>query len=133
MYINEEHPRILLEQIRDESLFKLNQIPGEIQGVINAVTYAINNGYQQVTIYHDYNGLEYWITGQYQALNIASQRYVAVMKRLTQLIDVEFVCIRGHSDNQGNKLADYMARMAVHSELELPEDFPVYLEQIKFL
>lgn len=54
MYINDEHPRILLDQIRDDSLFKLNQIPGEIRGVINAVKYAINTGYKKVTIYHDY-------------------------------------------------------------------------------
>lgn len=133
MYINEEHPRILLDQIRNDDWFKFNQIPGECRAVVNAVKYAIRMGYKKITIYHDYNGLEYWTTGYYQAHNVVSQKYLAIMKTLESMIDIEFVCVKGHSDNRGNQLADYMARMAVHSEVELPENFDVRLEQIKFI
>ena len=42
-------------------------VTGEIFGVINAMDWAISNGYQKIKIYHDYEGLSKWISGEWKA------------------------------------------------------------------
>ena len=45
-----------------------NNIIGEIFGVINALDWAISNGYEKIKIYHDYEGLSRWISGEWQEI-----------------------------------------------------------------
>lgn len=41
-----------------------NNIVGEIFGVINALDWAVSNGYDKIKIYHDYEGLSKWLSGE---------------------------------------------------------------------
>lgn len=44
-----------------------NNVIGEIFAVINALDWAISNGYDKMKIYHDYEGLSKWLSGEWSA------------------------------------------------------------------
>ena len=52
-----------------------NNIIGEIFGVINALDWAVSNGYEKIKIYHDYEGLSKWLSGEWDAGTDASKMY----------------------------------------------------------
>lgn len=50
-------------------------IIGEIFGVINALDWAVSNGYERIRIYHDYEGLPKWISGEWEAKTNSSKMF----------------------------------------------------------
>ncbi len=42
-------------------------IAGEIFGVIYALDWAVSNGYSKIKIYHDYEGIQKWASGEWKA------------------------------------------------------------------
>lgn len=42
-------------------------IAGEVLGVIYAMDWAVSNGYDKIRIYHDYEGLSKWASGEWKA------------------------------------------------------------------
>lgn len=91
-----------------------NNIIGEIFGVINAFDWAISNGYEKLKIYHDYEGLSKWITGEWKAKANASQMFVELFKaKFEGFIQVEFVKVPGHSNVAYNERADELAKSAL--------------------
>lgn len=133
VYDDEKHPTILLENQSDPVLCQFSQISGEIKAVENAISWAVRHNYQQVDIYFDYNGLENWANGSWQAYNDCAKDYIKHIKAFRQDIDVNFHKVKGHSNNPYNNLADHMAKMAAHVEFDFPEDTVVLLEQIHFV
>lgn len=64
LIINKEQTQITLCGYgNNEKYISSNNIIGEILGVINALDWAISNGYSKIKIYHDYEGLSKWISG----------------------------------------------------------------------
>lgn len=57
-----------------------NNIIGEIFGVINALDWAVANGFEKVKIYHDLEGLSKWASGEWKANVKASQMFVSIYK-----------------------------------------------------
>ena len=92
-----------------------NNIIGEIFGVINAFDWAISNGYEKMKIYHDYEGLSKWITGEWSAKANVSKMFVSLYKnKFKDFIQVEFVKVPGHSNVIYNEKADQLARTALN-------------------
>ena len=92
-----------------------NNIIGEIFGVINAFDWAISNGYEKLKIYHDYEGLSKWITGEWGAKAKLSQMFVSLYKsKFEDFIQVEFVKVPGHSNVIYNEKADQLAKSALN-------------------
>ena len=92
-----------------------NNIIGEIFGVINAFDWAISNGYEKLKIYHDYEGLSKWITGEWGAKAKVSQMFVSLYKsKFEDFIQVEFVKVPGHSNVIYNEKADQLAKSALN-------------------
>ena len=52
-----------------------NNIIGEIFGVINALDWAISNEFEKIKIYHDYEGLSKWISGEWIANSEVAKMY----------------------------------------------------------
>lgn len=121
LYVDEQ-PIILLQRLKDKKYLKLNQIAGEIRGALNAIKFAIEHGYKKITIYHDYNGLGHWVNGDWAARKPFSKYYLDKIHYFNQFIDIKLIEVTGHSDNKGNNLADFMAKLASNLEPTLPEE-----------
>ena len=91
-----------------------NNIIGEIFGVINAMDWAVSNGYCMLKVYHDYEGLSKWISGEWKASSDAAKMYVSIYnEKFDGVLDVEFVKVKGHSNNSYNDKADALAGSAL--------------------
>ena len=87
---------------------------GEILGVFNALDWALSNGYSKIKIYHDYEGLEKWITGEWKAESEVATMYVSVFKKnYADILQVEFNKVKGHGNNKYNDKADELAKKAL--------------------
>lgn len=91
-------------------------IIGEIFGVINAIDWAVTNDYSKIIIFHDYEGISKWITGEWKTKTTASQMFVNLFKaKFEGIIQVEFNKIPGHSNISYNERADRLAHTALVS------------------
>ena len=91
-----------------------NNIIGEIFGVINAIDWAISNGYEKIKIYHDYEGIPKWISGEWSANKKISQMLVAIYRtKFEGVIQTEFEKVPGHSNVIYNEKADQIAKSAL--------------------
>lgn len=91
-----------------------NNIIGEVFGVINALDWAVSNGYEKIKIYHDYEGLSKWISGEWAANSKVGKMYVNIFElKFKDFLDVEFVKVPGHSNIIYNEKADLLAKTAL--------------------
>lgn len=91
-----------------------NNIIGEIFGVINALDWAISNKYEKIKIYHDYEGLSKWISGEWTAKSKVGKMYVNIFElKFKDFLEVKFVKVPGHSNIIYNEKADQLAKAAL--------------------
>lgn len=91
-----------------------NNIVGEIFGVINALDWAVSNVYDKIKIYHDYEGLSKWLSGEWNARNDVSKMYTSLYHaKFEGVIEVLFEKVKGHSNNPYNDKADALAKSAL--------------------
>jgi len=93
-------------------LLKTRNIAGEMKAVLQAVHWALDEGYSQVRIHADYVGVIYWVTGKWKARNYFTQKYRKWMRNAN--IDITFQHVKGHSGDTYNELADQLAKEAIN-------------------
>lgn len=89
------------------------QIAGECFGSLNAIKWAIDQGYRSVIIHYDYLGIEMWATKKWRANKTVSKDYVRHYERYASEIDVYFVKVKAHSGIDYNERADQLAKNAL--------------------
>lgn len=97
----------------DEEAIPLRNVSGEVLGSIRAVEYAIENGFEDVTIVYDYQGVESWALGTWKRNNKVTQEYHKVISEYRKKIKVNFVKVKGHSGDKYNDIADKLAKKAL--------------------
>ena len=91
-----------------------HNIIGEVLGAINAMDWAVSNGYDKLKIYHDYEGLSKWLTGEWDAKSVVASMFVYIYtSKFADLIHVTFEKVKGHSNNKYNDKADKLAKKAL--------------------
>ncbi|WP_314794635.1 viroplasmin family protein [Gemella sanguinis] len=91
-----------------------NNIIGEILGVINALDWAISNGFKKIKIYHNYEGVSKWILGEWSANSITAQFYLDIFNnKYKDFIEFEFFKIPVHGNIIYNEKADRIAKSAL--------------------
>ena len=101
-----------------------NNVAGEVLGAVTAMEFALEQGWKKITIFHDYNGLAYWakampgMTRRWQAKMPIAQYYQKRYDELSQMIDVDFFWVRGHSRDHYNDIVDALAKR----ELGIPPE-----------
>lgn len=89
-------------------------VAGEVLGAINSLDWAISNSYDKIRIYHDYEGLSKWISGEWKANSDVAKMLIAIYQsKFDGIIDVEFEKVKGHSNNAYNDKADELAKRAL--------------------
>ena len=100
----------------------LRNITGEILGSINAIDWAWKNGYDKISIFHDYEGLGKWASGEWEAKKPISQFYKKFVDEKKDIVDIEFVKVSGHSNNKYNDKADALAKSSVNKNKILKDN-----------
>lgn len=85
-------------------------VTGEMLGAMYAVKVAMLNGFQNIEIRYDYQGIEKWVTGEWRSKTELTQKYAQAMRGWMQNIRITFTKVPAHSNVKYNELADQMAK-----------------------
>lgn len=98
----------------EETMVEMRNVAGEIRGAEKAMEYALQQGAKVLHIYHDYEGIARWCTGEWQAKKTATQKYrLFYLQALQKGLSIQFHKVKGHSGNRYNELADQLAKEAL--------------------
>lgn len=97
----------------DKEAISLRNVSGEVLGARMAVEYAIENGFKEITIAYDYQGVESWALGTWKRNNRITVEYNEFMQSKMNEVKIRFKKIKGHSGHKYNDLADKLAKEAL--------------------
>ena len=116
LLITNESENSLYKAFVDKANMKSRNIAGEIEGVKQAILWAIENKKQKIKIFYDYAGIEKWATKEWSAKAKISQEYSKFFDEKSKLINVEFEHVKAHSGIVYNEKADELAKRALLSQ-----------------
>lgn len=90
---------------------KLHNVAGELEAVMQAVTWAEAQGAPRIVILHDYSGISEWAEKRWKTNRELTRQYAAFME--PHLSWVRFQKVAGHTGVEGNELADKLAKSAL--------------------
>ena len=96
-----------------DELAQMRNVAGEIMGSGQAMKVARALGIKELVIYHDYEGISKWCTGEWKARKPWTQKYRDFYNEISRDVSVKFIKVKGHSGDRYNDLADELAREAV--------------------
>lgn len=121
------------KQGSDERFISSYQIAGEIFGALEAIKWVKRKHLSHLTIYYDYEGIEKWATGVWNANKPISQYYVETFKKASKEINVIFEKVKAHSGNNYNELADYLAKKATKIKQDYNKESDDYKIEEQFI
>lgn len=98
---------------QNQEYAKSRNVAGEVLGAQAAISWAIQNKYNSITIYHDYTGVAEWPLRHWQANKELTKNYVQYVDRCKRLIYIKFVHVPGHTGVVYNEQADQLAKKVV--------------------
>lgn len=115
LFINGEELRFS-KKYDDPQLAEMRNVAGEIKGSETVLQYCIDNEIPEITIYHDYEGVAKWATGEWKANKEGTKAYRAFCMKAAEKLRFRFVKVKGHSGDRYNDLADRLAKDALGIE-----------------
>lgn len=106
---------LLSKKSSDPELLGMRNVAGELMGSMMAMQYASENKelIDEIVIYHDYEGIAKWCTGEWKANKKGTQDYRNFYKQILALIKIKFIKVQAHSGNRYNEEADKLAKKAL--------------------
>lgn len=96
-----------------DAMRSMRNISGEISASVAAIKYCLENKIPSVTIYHDYEGISKWANCEWKAKNIYTQNYRDFVMKARTKCKIQFVKVKGHSNDKYNDMADALAKAAL--------------------
>lgn len=96
-----------------EEFISLRNVAAELEGVKEAVNWAVLYKKKKIAVYYDYTGIEQWATGQWKANNTITKNYVSFISEKRKFIDISFVKVPAHSGIKLNEEVDALAKNAL--------------------
>ena len=100
----------------EPEMASMRNVAGEITASEETIRWAISRGIRTVVIYHDYEGIAKWCTGEWKTNKEGTIRYKAFYESVKDRLNIQFVKVKGHSGNAGNDRADKIAKIAAGVE-----------------
>ncbi|MBQ7925416.1 MAG: ribonuclease H family protein [Lachnospiraceae bacterium] len=94
----------------NEQSLQQRNVTGEMLGAMYAAQCAIVNGYQQLELRYDYEGVEKWVTGAWRSKNELTQKYATYMRECGKRIRLVFTKVAAHTNVRFNEVADGLAK-----------------------
>ncbi len=90
----------------------MRNVAGEVMGAMKAMTYAKEQGYKNLVLYFDYQGIESWALGTWKRNNALTMGYHEFYQNMRKDLHVKFRKVKGHSGDRYNDRADELAKAA---------------------
>lgn len=116
LLITNESEDSLYKAFVDKTYMESRNITGEIEGVKEAILWAIDNNNKRIKIFYDYEGIEKWATKEWKSKVKVSQEYSKFFDEKSKLINIEFEHVKAHSGIVYNEKADELAKRALLSQ-----------------
>ncbi len=97
----------------NEQSLQHRNVTGEMLGAMHAVRCAIFNGYSEIELRYDYEGLEKWVTGAWRSKTELTGKYASYMRECMKSISLKFTKVPAHSNVKYNELADSLAKQGL--------------------
>ena len=92
-------------------------IEGEVMGGLKAAKFAYEHN-KPITIYHDYQGVGSWATGEWKRNKTYTIKYYThIQNMINNGLNVTFKHVTGHSNNKGNEYVDRLAKFGCGIQL----------------
>ncbi|MDU2132368.1 MAG: RNase H family protein, partial [Finegoldia magna] len=88
-------------------------VSGEVSGSVFAIKKAVELKMDKITIFYDYQGIESWANGDWKTNNNLTKSYKKFIDEIKPQIDINFVKVKGHSNDTYNDMADELAKQAL--------------------
>lgn len=102
----------LSKACKDESS-KLRNVAGELLGAELAIEYCKEHRINKLAIHHDYKGIGAWADDVWKAKLPETKAYRNYVFDSRKILDIKFIKAKGHSGNEYNDRADYLASKAL--------------------
>lgn len=96
-----------------EEFISLRNVAAELEGVKEAINWAIKYNKKKIAIYYDYEGIEQWATGQWKAKKTITKDYVRFIEENKSFLEIEFIKVPAHSGVKFNEEVDAIAKNAL--------------------
>lgn len=112
---------------------KHRNVTGEMLGAMYAVRTAMLNGFAEVELFYDYEGIEKWVSGNWRSKTELTHKYAESMREWGNSINIYFTKVTAHSNVRYNELADMTAKRGLTEGNGIPkvkrlEDLELYGE-----
>lgn len=100
------------KQMREEFVSHHN-VSGELEGVKEAISWAIQYKKEKILVCYDYSGIEEWATGAWKAHNEVTKDYADFIEKNKNSISITFQKVPAHSGVIHNEEVDALAKNAL--------------------
>jgi len=100
-------------KMNDPEMAEMRNVAGEILGAKKAMEVALEKGCKKIKIYHDYEGIAKWCLGDWKTNKEGTKNYKSYYDSIKDKLLVEFVKVKGHSNDKYNDLADELAKSVI--------------------
>lgn len=107
---------------------------GEIAGATAAINYARDNGYKNIKLSYDYEGIGAWCRGDWKAKNPVTMAYKQLYNdALDKGLTIDFNYVPAHTGVERNEICDALAKSAlgIKDTKTRQDKFKVYLDEAK--
>ena len=101
------------QKFNDPELASMRNVAGEIKGSEFVMSYCLENGIKEVSIYYDYEGIAAWAEGRWKTNKYGTITYKEFYDEIKDKLKVNFVKVKGHSGDTYNDMADRLAKDAL--------------------
>lgn len=87
-------------------------INGEVAAAMMGIKLAIDLGYKNIKVYHDYEGVGKWPDNLWKANKPYTKDYAETIKNWRNSgVNIQFFHVKGHNGNKWNEIADQQAKI----------------------
>lgn len=101
------------EKGEDVSLADMRNVAGEILGAEKMMAACIERGVKELHLYYDYEGIEKWCTGVWQAKKPGTMAYRDFYNQIKEKLQVNFHKVAAHTGVELNERVDQLAKKAL--------------------
>ena len=91
----------------------MRNVAGELFAAAVSIKWALDNGYQSISLHHDYSGIAHWAKGEWKTNQEGTINYKKFIDDVSKKINISFVKVKGHSGDTYNDMADKLAKEAL--------------------